>query len=108
MPLPIYLAHRLTEELAKAGGMKATVKTQNREGWRTLRLPVTIRVFGTGVHRASLETASQGVYREENIGDISQERLTNYFIKTDDGYVVNQKLRQSVVFAPHNLIKEPS
>lgn len=73
---------------------------------RALRLPVTVRVFATDVHRASLEIASHGLYREENIGDISQDRLTNYFTRTDEGYVVNQKLRQSVVFAPHNLIKD--
>ena len=68
--------------------------------------PIQLRVFATDVHKASLEVAGAGVYSAESIGDISPDRLATYFTQTGEGYVVNKAIRQTVVFAPHNIIKD--
>ncbi len=73
---------------------------------RHLGKSIEVRVFATDVHRTSLEHASQGFFREENIGEISADRLQTYFTPVDGGYVVNKSIRQKVVFAPHNVIKD--
>ncbi len=66
----------------------------------------SVKVFATDVHRSSLEFAGQGLYDEERLRQISPERLKRFFLKRQDGYQVSQDLRQMVVFAQHNVIKD--
>jgi two-component system, chemotaxis family, CheB/CheR fusion protein len=65
-----------------------------------------IKMFATDVHRGSLEFASQGAYDALALEGLSEERLTRYFIKEGSGYRVRPDLRQLVVFAPHNVVKD--
>jgi len=67
-----------------------------------------ITVFATDVHKASLETASQGIYDRERLANVSPERLERFFKKEGHGiYRVTGELRKMVVFAPHNLLCDP-
>jgi two-component system, chemotaxis family, CheB/CheR fusion protein len=68
--------------------------------------PINAKVFATDVHRSSLEIASQGVYPEEAVADLGERRLARYFQRKGDGYHVGQELRQMIVFAAHNLLKD--
>jgi two-component system CheB/CheR fusion protein len=66
-----------------------------------------VKIFATDAHRASLDHASAGVYHETQLTDVSPERRERYFVRTGDGlYQVTQELRQMVVFAPHNLLRD--
>jgi two-component system CheB/CheR fusion protein len=67
---------------------------------------VNARIFATDVHRTSLDFASAGIYDESAVRNISAARLDRYFTQTREGYKVSQELRNMVVFAPHNLIKD--
>lgn len=71
-----------------------------------LKRPVRVKIFATDVHRSSLDTAGAGIYSEEHLVDVSQERLQRYFTRKLDGYHVVPELRQLIVFAPHNVIKD--
>lgn len=73
---------------------------------RKLNQPINIKIFATDVHRTSLDYASSGLYTEAQVSDISPERLDRYFMRKGDGYHIKQELRQMVVFAPHNLIRD--
>ena len=42
---------------------------------------VTIKIFATDIDKNALETASRGVYPEENVKHLSSEILSTYFIK---------------------------
>ena len=64
------------------------------------------KIFATDVHRASLDFASLGVYSEAALAEVSPERMARHFVRKGDGYQVSQELRQMVVFAPHNIIKD--
>ena len=65
-----------------------------------------IKIFATDVHRGSLEQATLGVYGEDAIANISAERLSRYFMQNGKTYQVVPELRQMVVFAQHNVIKD--
>ncbi|HTU63759.1 MAG TPA: CheR family methyltransferase, partial [Polyangiales bacterium] len=65
-----------------------------------------VKIFATDVHRGSLELATRGVFSEEAVANVSPERLARYFTRRGDQYQVVPDLRQMVVFAPHNVIRD--
>lgn len=73
---------------------------------RSLNRQIPIKIFATDVHQRSLETAAAGIYSISAVEAVSDQRLTDYFIKTVDGYRVTAELRNMVVFAQHNIIKD--
>ncbi|MCC7374511.1 MAG: PAS domain-containing protein [Verrucomicrobiales bacterium] len=66
-----------------------------------------IKIFATDIAREALETASQGVYPESVVADLPPALLAKYFVKRPDGYQVATSLRKMVVFARHDLLKDP-
>jgi len=64
-----------------------------------------VQIFATDVHRESIERASRGIYDAEALANVSKERVTRYFLRMGDAYQVVADLRQMVVFAQHNVIK---
>lgn len=67
----------------------------------------TVRIFATDVDKQSIEYANFGVYPTSIEGTVNAERLARFFVKQGDTYQVSKELRRMVVFAPHNLIKDP-
>ena len=65
-----------------------------------------VKIFATDVHRGSLEQATRGVYGAEAVAGVSPDRLARYFIRHGDRYQVVPDVRQMVVFAQHNVIKD--
>ena len=67
-----------------------------------------ITVFASDVHKASLDFASQGLYGRAQLANVKPERLERFFRKeTGDLFRVTSDLRKLVLFAPHNLLKDP-
>ncbi|MFZ5896406.1 MAG: chemotaxis protein CheB [Myxococcota bacterium] len=64
------------------------------------------KIFASDVHRGSLEQATRALYEEDAIGNVSPERLKRYFLPRGRSYQVVPDLRQTVVFAHHNVIKD--
>ena len=58
------------------------------------------------MHRASLDFAGLGVYSEAALAEMSPERLARFFVRKGDATRCRHELRQMVVFAQHNLIKD--
>lgn len=69
--------------------------------------PPSLQVFSTDLHGPSLTRAREGVYPESIASAVSPERLKRFFVKENDNYRVKQDLREIIVFAPHNLLKDP-
>ena len=64
-----------------------------------------LQIFASDLDEEALRFARAGIYPDTIAGDLSPERLRRFFTKTDDhSYQVNKRLRESVVFAPQNLI----
>jgi two-component system CheB/CheR fusion protein len=65
-----------------------------------------VKIFATDVHRGSLELAARGVYEAEAVANVTPERLERYFWQRGSTYQVVPELRQMIVFAPHNVIRD--
>jgi two-component system CheB/CheR fusion protein len=67
-----------------------------------------VQIFATDVHEGAVEAARQGRYPDGIAADVSPERLARFFTRADgQGYQVNKQLRESVIFAVHNLVADP-
>ncbi|HEY3667217.1 MAG TPA: chemotaxis protein CheB, partial [Polyangiaceae bacterium] len=65
----------------------------------------SFKIFATDVHQGSLEQATRALYDEEAVVNVSPERLKRYFLPRGRSYQVVPDVRQSVVFAHHNVVK---
>ena len=68
--------------------------------------PVNLKVLATDMHRGSLDAAAMGVYARDQLAHVDPDRRARYFLETSAGYQVSPDLRQLVVFAPHNVMKD--
>ncbi|OLN26463.1 Chemotaxis protein methyltransferase CheR [Desulfovibrio sp. DV] len=66
-----------------------------------------VKIFATDIDRNALEFASNGLYPENIATDVSRERLQKFFVHRDDGYQIIKPIREMVIFAAHNIIKDP-
>ncbi|MDZ7822366.1 MAG: CheR family methyltransferase [Candidatus Marinimicrobia bacterium] len=55
-----------------------------------------------------LKEPEKGFFSQNIHADVSPERLKRFFIKEETGFHVNPAIREMVIFAPHNVIKDPS
>jgi two-component system CheB/CheR fusion protein len=76
------------------------------ESLRQRSVPISVQIFATDVHQASLAIASEGLYPHEAIQHLSPARLARYFVEEADGYRVVPTLRQMIVFARHDLTRD--
>ncbi|MDA1213241.1 MAG: ATP-binding protein, partial [Planctomycetota bacterium] len=67
---------------------------------------VKVKIFATDVHRESIDFASAGIYSAESLSEITPSRLERYFVRKGRGYQISQELRQMIVFAHHNIIRD--
>ncbi|MCA9153175.1 MAG: PAS domain S-box protein [Planctomycetales bacterium] len=67
---------------------------------------VKLKIFATDVHSASLEYAARGIFEADRLNHITPERLQKFFTVKEDRYQVSRTVRQSIVFAQHNLLKD--
>ncbi|MHB8762912.1 MAG: chemotaxis protein CheB [Deferrisomatales bacterium] len=66
-----------------------------------------VQVFATDLDPDAIARARLGVYPESIAADVSPERLRRFFVKEGGAYRVAKELRDTVVFAPHNVITDP-
>lgn len=72
-----------------------------------LRSRAKVKIFATDVDRESILYACNGTYPESIAADLSPALLSKYFQKRQDNFQVTRNLREMVVFAQHNLVKDP-
>lgn len=68
---------------------------------------IPVKIFATDLDREAVEFASNGIYPDSVVADLNQERLARFFVQKSDGWQVAKALRDMVVFANHNLLKDP-
>jgi two-component system CheB/CheR fusion protein len=66
-----------------------------------------IQLFATDIDAEAIAVAREGFYREADVADVSQGRLRRFFNREPDGYRIKRELRESMLFAVHNVIKDP-
>lgn len=66
-----------------------------------------VKIFATDIDSVALAYAGKGVYNQNIEKDISAERLEKHFIKEGHHYRVKPDIRRMVIFAQHDLVKNP-
>jgi len=66
-----------------------------------------ILIFATDIDEAAIAQAREGLYNITELADVSPERLRRYFVKQGDEYRIRREVRETVMFAIHNFLKDP-
>ena len=67
----------------------------------------TLQIFATDLDNDAIETARKGLFPVNIEADVSPKRLSRFFTKTDEGYRINTEIRETIIFAQHNIIMHP-
>jgi two-component system CheB/CheR fusion protein len=67
----------------------------------------SLQFFATDLADEAIETARKGIFPINIQADVSPKRLARFFTKTEEGYRINTEIRETIVFAPHNIIMHP-
>lgn len=68
---------------------------------------IDVKIFATDIDSSTLDFASRGLYPEASMEGMSAERLRKFFTKKGDHYEIVRHIRNMVVFARQNIIKDP-
>ena len=66
-----------------------------------------VQIFASDIDADAIENGRLGVYPDSIAADVSKERLNKYFIKEDNTYRIKKQIREMIVFAVQNVIKDP-
>ncbi|RYG70358.1 histidine kinase, partial [bacterium] len=72
----------------------------------TLDDPPEIQIFATDLDEEALRSARDGLYAPTIVADVSPERLKRYFVHEHGQYRVTKELRERILFAAHDLLKD--
>jgi two-component system CheB/CheR fusion protein len=78
-----------------------------RETINQLKKPCEIQIFATDLDAKAIETARTGQYPDGIASDVTASRLQRFFTKENGYYRIRKDIRETVVFAQQNLIKDP-
>jgi two-component system, chemotaxis family, CheB/CheR fusion protein len=81
-----------------------------REALEKVRPKVSssLQIFATDLDPHAIAKARQGVYPANIASDVSRARLRRFFVKEhEDAYRVGKEIRDSVVLAQQNVIRDP-
>lgn len=77
------------------------------ESMEELRINRDIKIFATDLDADSIATAVRGVYGDNIIEDVSVTRLSKYFTRKGNKYVIHHDIRKMIIFAQHNVFQDP-
>ena len=86
-------AYSIAMAFAEAGGSKPRARK--------------LQIFATDLNEATLDKARAGLYAKNLMQNVSPERLARFFVPEPAGYRVRKELRETVVFARHNVLQDP-
>ena len=66
-----------------------------------------LQIFATDLNPQAIEKARAGLFAPHIAAGVSPERLSRFFVQTDEGYQIAKSIREMVVFATQNVIMDP-
>ena len=97
----VWVAGCGTGEEAYSVGILLLEYAQNLEN------PPRIQIFASDINAQAIRIGRECKYDEAITVDVSPERLERFFTKEGNLYRVRKELRDLVLFAPHNLLRDP-
>ncbi|MDB5751409.1 MAG: signal transduction histidine kinase with CheB and CheR [Ramlibacter sp.] len=73
---------------------------------RELEAPPMLQVFATDLDEHAVQVAREGLYPATIAADVSEDRLRRFFVKEHAGYRVRRELREMVLFAVHDVLRD--
>lgn len=80
--------------------LEATEKVKNEKTFN-------LQIFATDIDNDAIEKARRGVFSSNIVNDVSLKRISQFFSKEENVYRVKPLVREMVIFANHDLIKDP-
>ena len=71
------------------------------------RKDIIVKIFATDIDAVALVHAGKGVYQPGIEKNISPDRLEKHFLKEGNNYRIKPDIRKMVIFAQHDLVKNP-
>jgi two-component system CheB/CheR fusion protein len=68
---------------------------------------IKVQIFASDISENVIAKARAGIYGRQEIQNISETRLRNYFTKIEGAYHINKEIRDMCIFAVHNFAKDP-
>ncbi|MGD8859272.1 MAG: CheR family methyltransferase [Myxococcales bacterium] len=72
-----------------------------------LEIAPRFQIFATDLDAVAVEHARRGVYPSGISGDVPPRRLKRFFEPDGDVFVVRREIRERIVFAPQDLLRDP-
>ena len=66
-----------------------------------------VQIFATDLDQQAISFAREALYTLNDAADVSPERLARFFTSEGDSFRVRREIREMVLFANHNLLKDP-
>jgi len=73
----------------------------------TLATPPAFQVFASDIDEGAIAFGRAGVYPESIVTDVPPTRLRQFFGKEQRRYRINKAIRDRVLFAMHNVLRDP-
>ena len=74
----------------------------------SMAAPPAIQVFASDIDAQAIRKARAGLYPASIAKDVPPERLQRYFTMENGAYKVRKALHRQVLFAEHNLLRDPA
>ena len=78
-----------------------------REYMDEIKQEFKLQIYATDIDDDAIATARAGTYPANIAIDVSPERLRRFFAKEENGFRIKKEIREMVVFAIQNVIKDP-
>lgn len=77
------------------------------EAMREAGKDLDIKIFATDIDVEAVEFASKGIYPRQALAEVDSALVKRYFLEMDGKVQVLPELRKKIVFARHNVLKDP-
>lgn len=67
-------------------------------------LGIDAAILATDISSEAMEYAKKGVYRKKSLENVSEERKDRYFERTNEGWEIDEKIKEKVEFREHDVI----
>ncbi len=111
--LPVLLSNLQTSEVrfwvagCSTGEEAYTMAIMARECMERMQRLPSVKIFATDIDRDAILYAGNGLYPESIAADLPTGFAAKYFVQRGEHLQVQRSIREMVVFAQHNLIKDP-
>ena len=78
-----------------------------KEAMEELNVEREVKIFATDVDIVAVGKAGRGIFTEAIAEDVTQDRLSKYFMKRNTSYHISKEIRRMIIFAAHNMFSDP-